>query len=355
MNLNDLAHFHELDTQDMRSRMDRLPDQLEAAFKQGQTLPLPAAFKRADRIVIAGVGASALAGEMLAALVADTCNVPIIVNRSYDLPAYADGQRTLVVGVSHAGSDEECLSALELADNRGTQFMAITTGGALAAHMERAGAPAWTYQDDGPARAAVGWTLGLLLALVNQLGLVRDLSGDVTEAVEIMRGRIPILGIDGPVVKNPAKRLAGQLVGRVPIIHGAGIMVPVAKRWKMQLNENAKTVAQWEEMPEMDHSTVEGTEFPPPLMTKVAVIFLSAPQPEGSRMSTRLKITQTVYLQQGLAPDTIKARGSSALAQMMSNVQFGDYVSYYTAMAYGVDPTPLPCIADLKEKLAAAR
>jgi glucose/mannose-6-phosphate isomerase len=354
MNLDDLARFRELDTQNMRAHLDSLPSQLEAAFAHGQTLPLPASFKRADRIVIAGMGTSAQAGEMLAALVADTCNVPIIVNRGYDLPAYADGQRTLVIGVSHSGTDEESLAALELADNRGTQIVAITTGGAMAEHMARAGAPAWTYQSDAPARAALGWTFGLLLALINRLGLVRDLSGDVAEAVEVMRGRIPILGIDGPVVKNPAKRLAGQLIGRVPIIHGAGIMVPVARRWKTQLNENAKTVAQWEEMPEMDHNTVQGTEFPPPLMTKVAVIFLSAPQPEGSRLAARLKVTQTIYLQQGLAPDTIKARGSSPLAQMMSNVQFGDYVSYYTAMAYGVDPTPVPCIADLKDKLAAA-
>jgi glucose/mannose-6-phosphate isomerase len=156
------------------------------------------------------------------------------------------------------------------------------------------------------------------------------------------------------VVKNPAKRLAGQLMGRVPVIHGAGILSPAARRWKTQLNENAKTVAQWEEMPELNHNTVEGLEFPPPLMTKIAVVFLRSPRFDPPRVALRFDLTQTLYLQQGLAPDTVKARGQSPLAQVMSAVQFGDYVSFYLAMAYGVNPTPVPAITRLKEKLAAA-
>jgi glucose/mannose-6-phosphate isomerase len=88
-------------------------------------------------------------------------------------------------------------------------------------------------------------------------------------------------------------------------------------------------------------------------MTKVAMIFLTAPRVDLPKMTQRYGVTQTIYLQQGLAPDTIKARGSSPLAQMWSNIQFGDYVSYYTAMAYGVDPTPVPHIDELKERLAA--
>jgi glucose/mannose-6-phosphate isomerase len=354
MDLDDLARFRELDPQGMQSHIDRLPDQLEAAWALGRTLPLPGSFKRIERIVIAAMGSSALAGEMLAALVADNCNIPILVNRGYGLPAYVDGQRTLVVGVTYSGDDEETLCALELAETRSTQMMLITGCEALAQHAEKSGLATWAYRYDGPARTALGWNVGLLLALVCRLGLVRDLSADVAEAVAIMREGVTVWGVESPVVKNPAKRLAGQLIGRVPVVHGAGILVPVARRWKAQLNENAKSVAQWEEMPELNHNTVEGLEFPPPLMARIAVVFLQSPRFDPPRVALRFDLTQTLYLQQGLVPDTVRARGNSPLAQVMSTVQFGDYVSFYVAMACGVNPTPVPSITQLKEKLAAA-
>ncbi len=354
MDLDDLARFRELDPQGMQLHIDRLPDQLEAAWTLGQTLPLPPSFEHIERIVIAGMGSSALAGDMLAALVVDRCTIPILVNRGYGLPAYVDGQRSLVVGVTHSGDDESTLCALELAAARRAHMLLITGNEALAQHAEKSGLVTWAYRYDGPARAALGWNLGLLLALGCRLGLASDLSADVAEAVAIMREGVTVWGAESPVVKNPAKRLAGQLIGRVPVVHGAGILAPAARRWKTQLNENAKTVAQWEEMPELNHNTVEGLESPPPLMTRIAVVFLRSPRFDPPRVALRFDLTQTLYLQQGLAPDTIRARGNSPLAQVMSAVQFGDYVSFYVAMAYGVNPTPAPAITWLKENLAAA-
>jgi glucose/mannose-6-phosphate isomerase len=353
MDLDDRARFRELDTQDMRLHIDRLPGQFEAAWVNGQTLPLPDSFKRIDKIVIAGMGGSAIAGDLLAALVADSCNIPIIVNRNYELPAYADGQSTLVVGSSYSGETEETLSAIEQADARGTKFMAITTGGRLAQYAQKAGAPAWTFDYLAPPRAALGWSFGLLLALVCRLGLVRDLSADVADAVEVMGRAVPVLSVDSPVVKNPAKRLAGQLIGRVPVIYAGGLLAPVARRWKTQINENGKSIAQWEELPEVNHNGSAGISFPPPLMTKVALIMLVSPKLDHPRLALQQKITQELYLHEGLPIDVVKTRGNSPLANMMSAVQFGDYVSYYVAIAYGVDPTPVMLIEELKEKLAA--
>jgi glucose/mannose-6-phosphate isomerase len=354
MDLDNLAQFRDLDSQDMRSHIDRLPDQLEAAWARGQSLPLPDSFRRVDKIVIAGMGGSAIAGDLLVALVADSCNIPIIVNRGYELPACADGQGTLVIASSHSGDTEETLSALELADARGTQIMAITTGGKVAEYTMKAGAPVWTYDYDSQPRAALGWSFGLLLALVSRLGLVRDLAADVTDAAESLRRAVPVLTIENPVVKNPAKRLAGQLIGRIPVIYGGGLLAPVARRWKTQINENGKSWAQWEELPELNHNGSAGISFPAPLMTKVAVTMLVSPKFDHPRMALRQELTKKLYLHEGIPIDVIKARGNSPLAHMMTAVQFGDYVSYYVAIAYGVDPTPIMVIQELKEKLAAA-
>src|SRR5258706_15887997 len=107
MNLDDRDAFRQLDTEDMRSHLDALPDQLDAAWRHGQDMPLPASFQRIERIVVAAMGAPALAGDLLAALLADTCNRPNMVCRDYVLPAFADGQSTLVIIAIHNGNTEE--------------------------------------------------------------------------------------------------------------------------------------------------------------------------------------------------------------------------------------------------------
>jgi glucose/mannose-6-phosphate isomerase len=174
----------------------------------------------------------------------------------------------------------------------------------------------------------------------------------VLETVDLLRRHVLILGPDAPVVKNPAKRLAGQMIGRTPIIYGAGLTAPVAQRWKTQLNLNGKTLAQWEELPNLNHNVLGGMVNPKPLMTKVALVFLVAEDGAHPHLAQRWDLTRSLYLEEGLASDTVKARGKSRLAQMLSTVQFGDYVSYYVAMAYEVDPTETPLIAEMQQKLS---
>jgi glucose/mannose-6-phosphate isomerase len=155
-----------------------------------------------------------------------------------------------------------------------------------------------------------------------------------------------------PAVKNPAKRLAGQLIDRIPVIWGAGLLAPVARRWKTQLNENAKTCAHFEIMPELNHNTVVGVMFPDDMLRHVAVVQLTAPEYQHPRVALRFDLTRELLLQEAIAVDVVQARGASPLAQQMTAIQYGDYVSYYLAMAYGVDPTPIPPIEMLKERLA---
>jgi len=168
----------------------------------------------------------------------------------------------------------------------------------------------------------------------------------------MMRSRIPLLGIDGPTAKNPAKRLAGQLIGRFPVLYGSGIMAPVARRWETQLNENGKSWAEWDELPEINHNATAGIIFPRELMTKVSVVVLSSPQFDHPRVAIRQTLTKDQLLQQGIAVDVVKMRGNTKLGAMLGAIQYGDYVSYYVAMCYKTDPTPTPSIAELKERLA---
>ena len=126
MNLDDVGHFHELDTQDMLSEINGLPDQLQAAWELGATLPLPR-MEPIHLVVVDGMGGSAIGADLLAACAAPVLKTPLIVWRNYDLPAYAAGPETLVVAVSHSGDTEETLSAFESGYQLGARGLALTT------------------------------------------------------------------------------------------------------------------------------------------------------------------------------------------------------------------------------------
>lgn len=354
MNLDDMERFRQIDADNMLGYIDALPDQLADAWERAQALDCPAAFGRVDLVLICGMGGSAISGDLASALVGDSCPVPVVVNRDYDLPPCAAGNRALVIALSHSGMTEETLSAARQAVERGTHLLAITTGGELAALAGEAGGVAWTYTYPSQPRAALGWLYGLLLGAFSRLGLAPNLSADVEETVALLRKDREALGAANAVARNLAKRLAGQLVERIPVIWGAGLLAPVARRWKTQLNENAKSRAYFEVMPELNHNAVAGLSFPADLMekTRFAIIQLASSHYDHPRVAVRHRVTHDLFLRQAIVTEIVQARGESRLAQQMNLIQFGDYVSYYVAMAYGVDPTPIPAIAVLKEELS---
>lgn len=353
MNLDDLERFRQLDPADMLGHIDALPDQIENAWAHAGSLDLPASFGRVNRIVVCGMGGSAISGDLLATLVEEECDVPIVVNRQAGLPAFAAGQDTLLIAVSYSGNTAETLAAFELGHERGTQLLAITTGGQLADLAAQYGAPVWNVAYTSQPRAALGWLFTLLIAALGKAGLAPDMAADVADTVKALRRHRKALTATNVTVKNPAKRYAGQFMGRIAVIYGAGLTAPVARRWKTQLNENGKHWSQYEELPELNHNSVVGTEFPSDLMTKVAVIQLTAPDFDSQDVTLRHAATTKLMLQQGILVDSVKARGKSRLSAMMNLLQFGDYASYYLAMGNQVDPTPVPQIDHLKEMLAS--
>ena len=353
MNLDDLSRFKELDRKDMLSEIDGLPDQLQSAWDLGRRLPL-GEISNIRLLVVAGMGGSAIGADLLAAFIAPMAAVPVLVWRDYDLPACALDEQALVVASSHSGNTEETLSAFEAAVESAAQVVAITTGGQLARQAEKWGVPLWQFSHAGQPRAAVGYSFGLLLGLVNRLGLVPDLEGEVEAAVAAMRSQQQKLRAEVPVVENPAKRMAGQLVGRWPAIIGSEHLAPVARRWRTQIAELAKALAQFESLPEADHNMVAGVVHPEALFGASMVLFLQG-DTLHPRNRLRTQVTREVMMVEGFNTDIIQAQGETRLAQQWTALHFGDYTAYYLAMAYGVDPTPVEAIEDLKRRLREAK
>ncbi len=352
MILEDHTRFKELDPADMLSFIDRLPDQLESAWDLGRELPSPGG-GALQQVLVAGMGGSAIGADLLAAFLEPTCPVPIHVLRDYSLPAWANGSHTLVIAASHSGNTEETLSAFEEAQKRGCSLMVITTGGKLADLANEAGAPVWRFQHNGQPRAAIGFSFGLLLAAFHRLGLAEDPGAELDEALGAMRRQQEQIRAAVPVVQNPAKRMAGQLMGRWVSVFGAEVLAPVARRWKGQISEIAKAWAQFESLPEADHNTLAGLLQPEQAFSHSMMLFLMAPT-YHPRNTLRSELTRKIFMLEGLNTDFVIAQGKSRLANLWTCLHFGDYTAYYLAMAYGVDPTPVHAIESLKAELKSA-
>jgi glucose/mannose-6-phosphate isomerase len=354
MNLDDLTYFKELDTLNMLAEIDGLPDQLQHAWDLGAIQPLPK-LDEIRAIVISGMGGSAIGADLVAASVFSSIRVPIIVHRDYGLPAFAHGKQTLVICSSHSGNTEETLDSFESALKNDCSVVVISTGGELAKRADEKNIPVWRFSHNGQPRAAVGFSYGLLLSLLTRLNLIPDPAKDVAEAISMMKKSQEFLRADVLAANNPAKRYAGQLVGRWVTVMGAGLLAPVARRWKGQMNEVAKAGANFEFLPEANHNTLAGTINPSETLNmRTMTMFLRAPS-DHPRNRLRTDFTREIFMLEGMNTDAVDGRGESLISHIWTLIIFGDYTAYYLAMAYGVDPTPVEALVSFKNSMANAK
>jgi len=189
------------------------------------------------------------------------------------------------------------------------------------------------------------------VGIFQKLGLLGDKSADLREAVDILYKASEELTETRPLVSNPAKQLAAKLWGHVAVIYGAEILSEVAQRWKTQFNENSKTWAFFESLPELNHNSVVGYEFPPEVKEMILVFMLRSSSLRP-RSLLRYEATAKLLIKAEIAYEFVEARGKSALAQVLSLILFGDYVSFYLALLNEVDPTPIDAINFVKQYLA---
>lgn len=349
MILDEPERFQKLDPSDFLSYINELPEQLKAAWKLGQEYPLPEV-DQVSRVVLAGMGGSAIGGDLLASYAMPVAKVPIFVWRNYDLPGFVSDSRTLVIASSHSGNTEETLSAFDRALERGATVLAVTTGGTLAEAATNAGTPVWRFEHDGQPRSAVGFSFGLLLSALTRAGFIEFDPKDIDETMLAMHDQMEEIGAKIPVAGNLAKRMAGQFMDRWPTIIGSEFLAPVARRWRTQIAEIPKAVAQFEELPEADHNMIEGVQHPESLFGPTMVVFLRSTL-NHPRNLKRLEATRNTLMVEGFNTDILEAQGQSRLAHQWTSLHLGDYVAYYLAMAYGTDPTPVPIMQDLKQRL----
>ena len=349
MNLDETKKFSQLDKSGMLDEIRGLADQLEEAWETAAKLPLPEK-KDFRKIVIAGMGGSAIGADLLASYVYSMAEVPLYVLRGYQLPAWASGPDVLVVCSSHSGNTEETLSVFADAFEKKCTIMAIATGGKLVEQAKKQKVTAWTFIHPGQPRAAVGFSFGMLLNLFTRLGLIPEQEKELHAAAGAMRVLMDGIDADVPVAKNLAKRIAGQSIGRVPVVFGAEHLEPVARRWKTQVNEIGKALAQFEFIPEADHNTLAGLVNPEEQLYKTYAIFLNSTN-YHTRNQKRFDLTASEFMVAGVCIDKVALESGSKLTEMWQMILLGDFISFYSSMAYDIDPTPVKALDNLKAAL----
>lgn len=321
--------------------------QLRAGWTISRTLQLTDVHRSATAGVVLGMGGSAVCADLARAIFADRLSVPIVAVRDYQLPAWVDRQ-TLVVAISHSGTTEETIAALSTALERRCPTVVITTGGAIGEVAARVHLPRLVYPGETPPRASLGYTLSLLLGLFERAGHLdlaeAELETAAAAAEAAARDYAP--GIE--TVANPAKQLAWSLLDRLPVIEASDALAAVARRWKTQLNENSKSAATAEELPEAMHNTVVGYAQPDTLRDHLFVCLLKGSH-DHARNARRLELTARLLDEAQISHQALSFAGQSAFAEACSAISLGDFVSIYLGLLYGEDPASTPVLSMVKE------
>lgn len=354
--LDDRQRVEKTDRHRMLQAIHNFSDQIQDAERIGQLVVLDSALGRhVSNIVFSGLGGSAIGADVIRSYLAYDLEIPIFVNRHYQLPRFVD-DKTLLIVSSYSGDTEETLSALKVGIDRKARILGIASGGELARLAKRYGFPIVEIPKGFSPRAALGYSVIPLLIALSKLGFPRAYR---SEEVQETRSVIRMLaeskyGMDVPSRSNFAKQLASNCFNQYPIIYSsADYFDVVAFRWRSQIEENAKALASHHVLPEMNHNELVGWRHPKEWLKKSIVFFLRDAS-DHKRVQLRINLSKKLVEQFAGKVVEVFSEGKGLLARMFSLIYLGDWISFYLAMLYGIDPTPVEVIQYLKSELAKA-
>ena len=342
--------YSSLDPSGIRGRLRELPRHCEEAWRVSQAIPLPLYPTPVQHVVIGGMGGSAIAGDLTSDLAAAQSAVPISVVRDSHL-GFALNPGSLFIACSYSGETQETLSMFHQALAAGSQVMVISSGGRLSTEAQSRGIPILKVDAPGEPRNATTYSLLLLLGALHRLDLVRTGDDVVRASAEDLRKRVAQLEEDVPTRYNPAKLLAAELKDKLILVYGGGFFTGMARRWKTQLNENAKVWAFFETIPELLHNAVESygnTDGPGGQL----MVLLLQPWVEEGDADPHYQVVSQLLRRNAVLNRILQGETTNPLSQLLAMLLLGDYVSYYLALLRGVDPSPTLAIQAAKEGLA---
>lgn len=304
-----------------------------------------------SNIVIAGMGDSGIAADIVAAVALPEVCVPIAVVKSYECPAFV-GPRTLVFAVSYSGETEETLAVARTACDAGGTLVAVTGGGGLREIALQQGGVHIPCPISPTDRTTIMGFIPILLGVFQLCGYWRGAHHALIAAEAQLARRRDVCGPAVESAANPARELARKLDRTFPLIYGGGALgAAVAYRWKCAHTESAKAPAFWNAYPELDHNEIAGWGQDGDVTRQLISIVELRHAAEGAEVADRFDITRSIVEETVHQVLEVRAEGEGPLAQALDLVALGEWVSCYVALQNDVDPGPVPAVNDLKRAL----
>lgn len=353
MNLDTTEVYKKYDPADVGFGIERLPDQVRAAWHDTREVDVPKNYAAVTNIFMVGMGGSALGPEMLAASFGERIKLPMAIVRDYILPA-AVTSKSLVVLASFSGTTEETLVAAEEARKRKAKILVICTGGPLAEFAKKHKFPAYIFTPGELAkqpRFAGGFLLVGVLGLLERASLLKLKEAELTSMMNCMNEVIDSCAVDVKTVDNPAKTVAKAIANKAVIIVSSEHLTGNAHILQNSINENGKQFATNFQLPELNHHLLEGLTYPKAFAKQAVVVMLKS-QLYHARTQKRYEITADLFEKQNLAVVEYVPAGQTRLDEVGEVLQFTSYVAWYLAMENKAITTDIKFVDELKRRMA---
>lgn len=341
--IDDLKYIHKVDKSDALGLIAKQGMQLLHEFT-----PTNLQNHNISNIVLAGMGGSGWPIRYIASW--PGLNVPMEVCSNYDLPKYVS-RETLVIVSSHSGNTEEVLSAFKQAESKGCQIVVVSSGGKLAELADQKKLPTYIIPGGIQPRMSSFYFLSGFISIFTKLDLLCEVpaTGFMTELADWLIQQTADLLPEVPTSRNPAKKLAQEIMGKTPIIYSGPSLAPVAQKMKICVNENAKSTAWWGQYPEFSHNEFIGWSSHP--INKPFTIIEFRSNLDHPRIQKRFEVTEKLLSGKRPHPHIIRPHGDSIPKQLFWSSMFADFVCTYLAILNGVDPTPVDLVEKFKHEL----
>ncbi len=340
--LDDLRLIHQRDAEDSLGVAEKQWLQLQYDYQQ--QLPL---LEGIQNVVLAGMGGSSLPAVYLRSW--PGTKAPFEIVRDYVLPEHV-GQNTLLIVSSYSGNTEETLAALSDGEQRGAQIVVMSAGGKLTELALTKKYPLFAIPTGIQPRMSSFYFLSALVQILQPLGIIPPSSrNELHEAANWLKSQMSSWQADVPTVRNPAKQLALELIGKSVVVYSGPKLFPAANKFKICLNENAKNVAWVNQYPEFNHNEFIGWSSHP-TQKPYAVVEIRS-KLEYPRIQKRFEISERLLSGLRPTPEVIEPSGDTLLEQLLWTSNFCDYTSLYVALLNGLNPTPVDLVEKLKKSL----
>ncbi len=319
-----------IDNSNMLKVIEDFPHQCKTALELPKGMSVSG---KINNIVVCGMGGSAVGGDLLKTYMHNS-KVPVFVVRDYKVPNFVD-ENCLVFAVSYSGNTEETISAYEDALKKKAKIIAVTSGG----HLGSLAKKVIKIPSGLQPRAALGYLFFPVLGVLANSGIVDVKGKEIEEMLDILSKTDEF--------KTVGERIAKKIGQRTPLVYASEMLGAVAYRWKTQFNENSKVAAFHHVFSEMNHNEIAGYQN---VNKQDFITIFIRDVHDNERVKKRMDATKEI-ISTRVDVEEIFTRGEHLLSRIFSGIYYGDFASYYLALANRIDPTPVTVIENLKRKL----